>query len=64
MKRTIVIIIGAVLLIIGTLTALEVLPLSLLGLDANTIASRCLGFLIALGACIVFLLAPEKKKTT
>jgi hypothetical protein len=61
MNRKVVIIIGVVLLIVGALTAAEVLPLSYLNLEPNVMASRGIGFLEALVACIVFLLAPEKK---
>ncbi|MFZ2310828.1 MAG: hypothetical protein WAW11_04785 [Patescibacteria group bacterium] len=61
MKRKVVLIIGAVLLVIGALTAAEVLPLSYLGLEPNVMASRGIGFLEAVVACVVLLIAPEKK---
>jgi hypothetical protein len=63
MKRLIVLLIGAVLLICGALIALEILSLSFLGLDLNTMGSRGVGFLVAISACIVFMLVPEKKTT-
>lgn len=63
MNRKVVMIIGVVLLAIGILTAVEVLPLSFIGLDPNVMASRGIGFLEAVVACIVFLIAPEKKTT-
>ena len=61
MNRKVVIIIGAILLAIGALTAVEVLPLSFIGLEPNVMASRGIGCLEAVVACIVFLIAPEKK---
>jgi hypothetical protein len=61
MKRKVVMIIGVILLAIGILTAVEVLPLSFIGLEPNVMASRGVGCLEALLACIVFLVAPEKK---
>jgi hypothetical protein len=63
MKRLIVLLIGAVLLICGALIALEILSLNFLGLDLNAVGSRGVGFLVAIAACIVFMLVPEKKTT-